>query len=93
MSRPRKTVPKYSHHKPSGRAYVRVPDGPGRRRVIYLGAFGTPESRDAYALEIANLSKQEAAIQAAIAGGHPTASRIPAGRTARPPENWTNSSS
>jgi hypothetical protein len=37
MSRHRKTVPTYFHHKPTDQAYVRLPDGTGGRRVIYLG--------------------------------------------------------
>jgi integrase len=48
MPRPRKSVPTYSHHKPSGQAYARIPDGSGGRRVVYLGRFNSPESQDAY---------------------------------------------
>lgn len=48
---PRKTrVPGYLLHKPSGRAIVKV-----RGRIIYLGAHGSDESREAYARIIADL--------------------------------------
>ena len=56
MPRPRKSVPTYSHHVPSGQAYVRVPDGKGGRRIIYLGEFNTPESRGEYARIVAELA-------------------------------------
>jgi len=48
-------LPKYSLHRPSGQAKVRH-----NGRTIYLGKFGTPESKAAYARFIANLPKQEA---------------------------------
>lgn len=47
MPRP-KSVPSYCLHKPSGRARV-ILDG----RQVYLGAYGSPESREAYARLIA----------------------------------------
>jgi integrase len=40
---PKKRKPKYALHKPSGQARVRI-DG----RDYYLGAYGTPESRERY---------------------------------------------
>src|SRR5688500_17423448 len=43
MARPKSLKPAYCHHKSSGRAYVTL-DG----HRVYLGAFGTPASRDAY---------------------------------------------
>jgi integrase len=55
MPRPRKAVPAYSHHKPTGQAYVRIPDGVGGRRVVYLGRYNTPESRSEYARLIKEL--------------------------------------
>ena len=55
MPRPSKSVPSYSHHKPTGQAYVRIPDGNGGRTLIYLGAHDSPESRSAYARLIAEL--------------------------------------
>ena len=48
MSRPRNSVPVYRFHKPTGQAYVRLPDGSGGRQMVYLGAFGSPESKAAY---------------------------------------------
>ena len=44
MARPRSAVPRYCHHKSTGRTYVRV-DG----RFKYLGDFGTAASREEYA--------------------------------------------
>jgi integrase len=55
MSRPRKSVPSYSHHKPTNQAYVRLPDGVGGRHVVYLGTYDSPESRSAYARLVAKL--------------------------------------
>ncbi len=46
--------PKYSLHKPSGQAKVRH-----NGRTIYLGKYGSPESKAAYARFIANLPKPE----------------------------------
>jgi integrase len=43
VARPRSLKPAYCHHKASGRAFVTI-DG----RRVYLGRFGTPESRDEY---------------------------------------------
>lgn len=56
MPRPRKSVPTYSLHKPTGQAYVRVPDGNGGRKAIYLGTHDTPESRAEYARVVAETS-------------------------------------
>ena len=36
-------VPKYCLHKPSGRAYVRI-----RGKVVYVGQYGTDESKAEY---------------------------------------------
>jgi len=47
-------LPKYSHHKPSGQARIRH-----NGRTVYLGKFGSPESKKAYARFISNLPKQE----------------------------------
>ena len=55
MSRPRNPVPAYSFHKPSGQAYVRVPDGIGGRKVVYLGKHGTEASRLEYRRVLAEL--------------------------------------
>ncbi|MEZ6050768.1 MAG: hypothetical protein R3C02_05145 [Planctomycetaceae bacterium] len=44
----RSTPPKYARHS-SGQARVRISG-----RVIYLGPYGSPESREKYAREIAD---------------------------------------
>jgi hypothetical protein len=54
MPRSKKPVPTYSHHKPTGQAYVRLPNGKGRR-VIYLGKYGTSESQAEYQRLLAEL--------------------------------------
>jgi integrase len=45
-------LPKYSSHKPSGQAKVRF-----NGRTIYLGKYGSPESKEAYARFIASIPK------------------------------------
>jgi integrase len=56
MPRPKKSVPSYSLHKPTGQAYVRLPDGAGGRKTVYLGAYDSPESRAEYARLVAELA-------------------------------------
>src|SRR5262245_21184310 len=56
MPRRKNAVPAYSHHKPSGQAYVRVPDAAGGRKTVYLGAYNTEESRSEYARVVAELA-------------------------------------
>src|SRR5215212_3667224 len=56
MPRRKNTVPAYSHHKPTGQAYVRVPDGAGGRRTVYLGPYESAESRQSYARLVAELA-------------------------------------
>jgi integrase len=51
VSRPTK-VPAYRKHKATGQAVVTLP-GRGRRRDVFLGKFGTPESQKEYARVIA----------------------------------------
>ena len=48
MARPRNKIPSYLLHQQSGQARVRI-----HGRDIYLGPFGTPESKEAYASLIA----------------------------------------
>jgi len=47
---PRRTnpVPSYLHHKPSNQALVVVKTADGKRKSIYLGVYGSPESRKEY---------------------------------------------
>jgi integrase len=44
-----KSIPSYRLHRPSGQAIVTLPDGLGVRRDVYLGKYGTSESRAEYA--------------------------------------------
>jgi integrase len=48
MSRPR-GIPSYRRHKTSGQAVVTLADPNGQRRDVYLGAYGTAQSRKEYA--------------------------------------------
>jgi integrase len=47
------SVPRYRLHKHSGRAVVTLPDGLGNRRDVWLGKYGSSESRAEYARVIA----------------------------------------
>src|SRR5438309_2236016 len=55
MPRSKNPVPSYSLHKPTGQAYVRLPDGNGSRRVIYLGKYGSPDSQAEYQRVLAEM--------------------------------------
>jgi integrase len=48
MPRKKKPVPSYLHHKPTNQAYIRVTTSSGKREVVYLGSYGSQESKDAY---------------------------------------------
>ena len=48
-------VPRYCLHKPSGRAYVRI-----RGKVVYLGVYDSPESKEEYGRLIAELAANPA---------------------------------
>ena len=48
MSRP-KAIPTCRLHKPSGKAVVTLADSAGRRNDVYLGVYGTSESKAEYA--------------------------------------------
>jgi integrase len=63
MPRKKNPVPKYSHHKPTGQAYVRVPDGNGGRRPVYLGRYDSPESKREYERVLAELRVPGAAAR------------------------------
>src|SRR5947209_15747986 len=56
MPRPKNATLSYLHHKPSGQAYCRVPDGSGGRRTVYLGPFNSPESKAEHARILAGLA-------------------------------------
>jgi hypothetical protein len=49
MPRPRKSVPSYRLHRATGQAIVTLTDEPANRRDVYLGKFGSDESRAEYA--------------------------------------------
>lgn len=49
MSRPRNPVPTYRLHSSTGQAVVTVYDRSGKPRDLYLGEYGTPESKARYA--------------------------------------------
>lgn len=63
MPRAAKPVPSYSHHRPTGQAYVRIPDGNGGRRVIYLGKRGSLESQAEYRRILAELQARSALVR------------------------------
>jgi integrase len=63
----RNPVPTYLHHKPSGQAYVVIRAG-GHRKDIYLGSYGSPESKAEYARLCRQLASSETA-PAKIAAG------------------------
>jgi integrase len=48
MPRPRKSVPAYRLHRPTGQAVVTLTDGTGGRRNVYLGQYGSSESQAEY---------------------------------------------
>src|ERR687897_321289 len=56
MPRRPNPVPSYLHHRPTNQAYIRLPDGAGGRRVVYLGAHNSRGSRAEYARLVAELA-------------------------------------
>ncbi|VTR99147.1 catalytic phage domain protein : Integrase, catalytic core, phage domain protein OS=Rhodopirellula sallentina SM41 GN=RSSM_06627 PE=4 SV=1 [Gemmata massiliana] len=69
MPRPRNPVPKYLHHKATGQARVRVAG-----KDIYLGPYGSPESKKEYDRIRAELESQAPAVAVAAVN---TKSRTP----------------
>jgi hypothetical protein len=65
MPRKSPSVPRYSLHKPSGRAYVRIGE-----KFIYLGVYDSPKSLEAYGRIVAEVSTNPTPIspQKAIEG-------------------------
>lgn len=53
MGRPKNPIPKYAHHKPSGRARCRWTGPDGARVTVWLGPYGSPESKAEYARVVA----------------------------------------
>ena len=56
MPRPKKPTLSYLHHKPKNLAYVRLPDGNGGRKIVYLGEYNSPESRVEHARLLAKMA-------------------------------------
>ena len=75
MPRLTRKPPKYSLHKPSGQAKVR-----SGGRTVYLGKYGSPESKEAYARFIACIPKPEPVVKIAEPAPYPPT----ASPTARP---------
>jgi integrase len=69
MPRPRKAQPAYLHHKPTNQAYVRIPDGNGGRKTVYLGEHASAESKVEYRRLLAELDA--AASPAAVIRAEP----------------------
>lgn len=66
MGRPKKAVPSYLLHKPTGQARVRI-DG----REIYLGRCGATESKEAYARLVAEHAARAAQKSIEVPIGQP----------------------
>jgi len=62
MPRRSNPVPKYSLHTATGQAFVKVPDGAGGRRFVYLGKYGSEESRAEYRRILAGLHTPPAGV-------------------------------
>ncbi len=60
MSRPKNTVPSYQHHKASGQAVMRITLPGGTRKTVYLGVYGSPESKAEYARRVQAVSTNTA---------------------------------
>ena len=86
MVRPKKSVPAYLLHRPSGQAVVKFTTADGSRHMLYLGAFNSPESREEYERVLASLRKggaprgHETARARALTGSRPSATTTNTGR-------------
>jgi hypothetical protein len=65
MPRPRNAVPTYRRHRPSGQAVVTLYDAADGRRDMYLGPFGSPESKAEYERVLAEYRASPAAAAVA----------------------------
>ena len=74
MPRRSNPVPTYRPHRPSGRAVTTVRSPDGRRSDLYLGRYGSPESRAEYSHVLAELKTAPAG---ATAAGPPAARHGP----------------
>jgi integrase len=74
---PRKLhVPKYSHHKATGQAYVRLRDGAGGYNFVYLGIHGSAESREAYRKALAEYDVRMSGCEPTDGKDAPTVARV-----------------
>ena len=71
MPRPKSAVPSYKLHKASGQAIMRVTLPGGARKTVYLGVFGSPESKAEYARRV-----QAVGSNSAVAVTGPSAADI-----------------
>lgn len=69
-------VPKYSHHKASGQAYVKLRDGTGGYHFVYLGVHGSAESREAYRRTLAEYDAGSPPEQILEIGAGPTVAQV-----------------
>ncbi len=68
MPRPKNPQPNYLHHKPTGQAYCRIPNGNGGRKTVYLGAFNSSESKTEFARILSKLAVAPASVVIAQTG-------------------------
>ncbi len=87
MPRSKKPIPSYSLHKPTGQAYVRIPDGAGGRRVVYLGKYGSPDSQVEYRRLLVELQAGPAAALPVPAAG-PASANLTVGEILLPFLRW-----
>ena len=60
MPRPKNAVPGYKLHKASGQAVVRITLPGGGRKSVYLGRYGSPESKAEYGRRIQSIGTSSA---------------------------------
>src|SRR5437773_2185839 len=85
MPRPKKFVPSYLLHRPSGQAVAKFTTSDGRRYMLYLGVFNSSASREEYERLLASLRTGEsnvpvsarANVRGGRAGPRPDAPRRP----------------
>jgi hypothetical protein len=76
MPRPKNPQPTYLHHKPTGQAYCRVPDGKGGRKTIYLGEYGSSESKIEHTRILAQLAGSTAVLPTHTGGNDSTVNEL-----------------
>ncbi len=78
MPRKRQPFPAYCHHKPTNQAYVRITRPDGTRETVYLGVYGTEESRAEYARVVNGRAADEPAPRIPHVEVKPLPETIPA---------------